>query len=380
MTSFRNQFVLHRAAETLGKLKEVATALTIAGSRFAPLAAVGVVLHGASLAASWMTRSFEELARGWTHVPMAPELGEVALGILRPHIIKTVNNWHLCDAGGIGVLVFEQGGSSGFYVERDPAAFLAHIRDGLWSRIGNSAKLVPVGRWGDHVDVLSTLTPDDAVSERADNLWARCEPLMMAGKTRSVLLIGPPGTGKSTVARALARRTVDRFGGRVLRIGVADFSYLRPSVIDASIALLNPDVVLVDDLDRFMGADSLLDVLEAVHGRQRLLVATVNNEHRLCSALVRPGRFDLRDVILGVGEPLARRILGGCWGRLDYVQQQQVARWPAAHVRELADRLEHLPSVNPTAEFDELAERVAGQKPQEDPPPTNHATAAKAAA
>jgi energy-coupling factor transporter ATP-binding protein EcfA2 len=367
--SFRHQFALHRTAETLNRLKDVATALTIAGGRFAALGIVGVFLHGASLAAATLVRDFSELARDWQRVAVAQELGDVALAVVRSRIVKSTNNWHLADVAGQGVLVSESGSSAVFFAERDQAAFLAFVRDQLWQTLGPSTRLAPTGMWADKVDVLAADAPTDALSEHADDIWARCLPIMEAGKTRSVLLVGPPGTGKSTVARALARRTVERFGGKVLRIAVADFNYLRPSVIEAAIRLLEPDVVLIDDLDRFAAVDTLLDMLEAIHARQKLLVATVNDAGKLPCAVTRPGRFDLRTAIYGVGPVLARRILGEHFERLTDAERALVVRWPAAFVRELADRVMHLPGADMGAEVRELAERADAQDPGSDPDP-----------
>ena len=191
--SFRYQFALHRTAETLNRLKDVATALTIAGGRFAALGVVGVFLHGASLAASTLVRDFGELARDWKRVAVAQELGDVALTAVRSRIVKSTNNWHMADVAGQGVLVSEGDSSACFYVERDPAAFLSFVREQVWQTLGPSTRLAPTGVWADKVDVLAADAPTDTVSEHAEDIWARCAEaieILLAERSLSLQEIG----------------------------------------------------------------------------------------------------------------------------------------------------------------------------------------------
>jgi len=81
--SFRVQFALHRASEILARGKDIATALTIAGSRFAPLTAAGVTMHALLIAIGACTRSFDELARAWRPVQMSQSLSGLADEALR---------------------------------------------------------------------------------------------------------------------------------------------------------------------------------------------------------------------------------------------------------------------------------------------------------
>lgn len=107
---------------------------------------------------------------------------------------------------------------------------------------------------------------------------------------------------------------------RVLRISVADFDYLRPSVIEAVVRLLLPDGIVIDDFDRLVNADKLLDFLEAA------------------------------------------RLLGERWTDLDDEQRARLATWPAVFVEELAGLLEVLSGLVVGDEIAELQKRV-------DPPP-----------
>jgi hypothetical protein len=66
------------------------------------------------------------------------------------------------------------------------------------------------------------------------------------GVTRSLLLWGEPGTGKSCLARAV----IDILGLRCLRLRVEDLGHLKNSTLSDAIKIFGPDAVIIDDLDR----------------------------------------------------------------------------------------------------------------------------------
>jgi chaperone BCS1 len=119
-----------------------------------------------------------------------------------------------------------------------------------------------------------------------------------------VLLSGPPGTGKSSLARALCSRLCkDMY--------VVDLSAMNDQTLrDAMDSVPEGCVVVMEDLDAAgLGRETaagdkpetrltLSGVLNAVDGAAsgegRILLATTNRPESLDSALVRDGRFDLR--------------------------------------------------------------------------------------
>jgi transitional endoplasmic reticulum ATPase len=146
----------------------------------------------------------------------------------------------------------------------------------------------------------------------------------------SMLLFGPPGTGKSTLAAAIA----GRLGWTMVSLDIASLSNADGDVprqlreTFAKVGRLD-DVVLfldeVDDLacnresstpDARLRANELLRLLPEFGDRpNRLIIAATNHLQMLDPAFVRPGRFDL---ILPVGLPspvsreaiLRRNVLG----------------------------------------------------------------------
>ncbi len=103
-------------------------------------------------------------------------------------------------------------------------------------------------------------------------------------ETRSMLLVGPTGVGKSTLGRLIARDLLG--GGRVLKISSQALkSCTAPDVVDL-VTTLKPDVLLLDDVSsiddnrrhHLIDNNQMLELLEALHGKAKLLVATLMSE------------------------------------------------------------------------------------------------------
>ena len=121
---------------------------------------------------------------------------------------------------------------------------------------------------------------------------------------RGVLLAGPPGTGKTTIGRALARRLKSKFfllDGTVIS-GTPEFFPRVHSIFEA--ARQNaPAVVFIDDSDVIFesGSDAglyrflltMLDGLESKTAGRICLIMTAMDVGNLPPALVRSGRIEL---------------------------------------------------------------------------------------
>ncbi len=367
-----NVFRLRRVGDTFGKVKDVATALALAG-RLTPLSAVGIAAHLAGFVVSLCSRDMAEVARGWTRMTIAPELHRILRAALTPHVRHRADSWIHCEVVGVGVLV-EMGVehvSGSFYVDGDPTPLLVHLRDEVWRQAGLRARLAPYGRWGESVDVLPSPEPPDVDSEAARSAWARVGPMLAGGEPQGVLLDGVPRTGKSTIARRLVSLYEAQLGrpARVLRFAVADFYALSPSLVEETAALLRPDALLIDDLDRIGFADHLLGLFERLRLHVPLVVASSNDAAKLPVALRLPGRFDLVIEVKCAGAELARAVAGSAWGRLTAEQQGLAAGWPVSLVRALRLRVELLPGCDIASTVAELEQRAAeALRPQ--PAPT----------
>lgn len=122
-------------------------------------------------------------------------------------------------------------------------------------------------------------------------------------ETRSLLLVGPTGSGKSTMARLIAQELAGE-GARTLKIAGSVLK-LCPFEVTLDLATyLQPTVLLLDDvpLASKVQMDDLLALFEALHGRTKLIISTYMDDDRPDDQAdgdgvdywpgMRPGRID----------------------------------------------------------------------------------------
>ena len=217
--------------------------------------------------------------------------------------------------GATGSVALENSG----YARRDGLVYyelLEHLgpdQVNLLDELGG--QMLPPGLWG---DMAGMETEKSIIERRIVDPLAHPDIADRYGvqPPKAVILFGPPGTGKTSFAKAISSRLgwpfVELFPSRLAATGSGGLAAsLREAF--AELAELDELVLFIDEVEEIATARSgasttelgvtneLLKLIPAFRQHDsRLLVCATNVVHSLDSAFLRPGRFDY---VIPVGPP-----------------------------------------------------------------------------
>nr|WP_046285711.1 ATP-binding protein [Mycobacterium sp. UM_NZ2] len=120
------------------------------------------------------------------------------------------------------------------------------------------------------------------------------------GSRRGVLLVGPPGTGKSAVSVVVARELIAD-GFTVIYVEARAGEKLLTAVVEEAQKLGGPALLVLEDVDLWCrdrnrgnggGLSELLQAMDIASDARILTIASTNDASTLDAAAIRTGRFD----------------------------------------------------------------------------------------
>lgn len=182
--------------------------------------------------------------------------------------------------------------SDDFYVAEDFSFEKAY--EFFWQSFGDSITLNTSKVYGKSVIQFDEL-PIDTESilydeEEGGRIGHEITVCQKKNKSRSYLLVGPPGTGKTSLCSLVCQK----FCPRILKVSPNVVDMLTQGQLEQVIESLMPNALIIDDIDRVDLKSSLLGLLEVIKIRfpKIVIFASANSANALGSAIIRPGRFD----------------------------------------------------------------------------------------
>lgn len=104
LISLRHRFMLQDADRTLGKVRDTATLLALAGGRLAPMSVLGLLTHAIGLAVGLLSKDINSVVAGWQQVTVPRSLNVTVNRVMLPLLTKSFDSWAHYEVDGQSVL------------------------------------------------------------------------------------------------------------------------------------------------------------------------------------------------------------------------------------------------------------------------------------
>jgi nucleoside-triphosphatase THEP1 len=187
-------------------------------------------------------------------------------------------------------------------------------------------------------------------SAMAYDILERIKKFNDKGHNRAIMLLGEPGTGKTSIMKFIANK-LNLF---TLRVNSGELNTINPRDIVRAVELLQPNLLMIDDFDRFEHAHSMLTELEQVSKSVKIFMVTCNSTENLDDAVLRPGRFDEIVNVDEIDPNIVEKMLGDVPKELAEILKS----WPVAYIAEFHKRREVLGAEEAMKELGEFQSRL----------------------